>query len=368
MVTPTKRLHLCFRSCTSNVLLNLFKKKRCYSIYFILTVVFVIEILSYYYVAFLWYPIECEDNHQCTKILLVADPQLIGLQNEHIHILTPLSIWDSDWYLSNTYSHAYRFTQPDVVIFLGDLFDEGSTAMEKEFDSYVDRFYNIFEKDDIQYIWIPGDNDIGGEYADYITSHKIERFFEAFPQEDVVIYKNIRFNKINRLINQAPIRENAKPEENYTDIALSHLSLLSIPTLFVDKVLESLQPKIIFTAHSHKALVIKMREDSRNDRLITPIEPESTKVYQYDLNDDYLVEIIVPTCSYRMGTTKIGYGFAVLESNKLKYTILWTSSRFLQLKIYGALCIVFFFYYFFRSCCKCKKAETAQYSILEHIA
>lgn len=367
MVNPIKTLFLCLQSFPKHFLHNLLIKKRCYIVYLILVILLLLEILTYYYISFLWYPIECINRYKCTKILLVADPQLIGLQNERIQFLTPLSIWDSDRYLSKTYSHAYKFTQPDVVIFLGDLLDEGSTATDKEFYSYVERFYNIFQKDDVQNVWIPGDNDIGGESADYITPHKIDRFNKAFPQDNIILYKNIRFLKINRLINQAPIRPTGFTT-NYTDIALSHLNLLAIPTLFVDKVLDTFHPKIVFTAHIHRAMVIKMREDSRNDRLITPIRPDNTKVYQYDINDDDVLEIVVPTCSYRMGTMDIGYGFAVLESNILRYTILWTSSRFFQLGIYGVLLVIFLLFYFFRCCCSCKKAETSQYSILQHVA
>lgn len=47
-------------------------------------------------------------------------------------------------YLSRTYKHAYSSVQPDVVIFLGDLLDEGSIASDVEYQGYVDRFNVIF--------------------------------------------------------------------------------------------------------------------------------------------------------------------------------------------------------------------------------
>lgn len=43
-----------------------------------------------------------------------------------------------------TYSRAFSFVQPNVVIFLGDLMDEGSTASEAEYKRYVRRLFNIF--------------------------------------------------------------------------------------------------------------------------------------------------------------------------------------------------------------------------------
>ena len=47
-------------------------------------------------------------------------------------------------YLRNSFSRAYQHTQPDVIVFLGDLLDEGSKASKNEYLSYVDRFNNIF--------------------------------------------------------------------------------------------------------------------------------------------------------------------------------------------------------------------------------
>ena len=47
-------------------------------------------------------------------------------------------------YLSKTYSHALHHVQPDVVVFLGDLLDEGSKASEDEYQSYMQRFSAIF--------------------------------------------------------------------------------------------------------------------------------------------------------------------------------------------------------------------------------
>ncbi|KAF5293011.1 hypothetical protein FQA39_LY13780 [Lamprigera yunnana] len=331
------------------------------------TIVQVIEVVWYYYLVLIkWYPIECGNRDQCTKILLIADPQIIGLRQEFLHFLTPLTIWDSDRYLSKTYSHAFKFTEPNVVIFLGDLFDEGSTATDEEFKIYLERFFTIFPKSNITYIWIPGDNDIGGEFTDFITANKIQRFNKGFAQDDIVVYKNIRFLKVNRLTHQMPTAKNLTTT-NFTNIILSHINILPLPTLFVDKVLDEFRPKVLFTAHTHKATIVTTKEESRNDRLITPVNDHATELYRYDLNQQNIIEAVVPTCSYRMGTSKIGYGFAVLESNILTYTVLWTPSRFLQLIIYGVCCILLLFY-LLCSNCKRKQSKMVQYSRLESVA
>lgn len=47
-------------------------------------------------------------------------------------------------YLLKTFSLAYNYVQPDIVIFLGDLMDEGSKASASEYKSYLHRFQHIF--------------------------------------------------------------------------------------------------------------------------------------------------------------------------------------------------------------------------------
>lgn len=93
-----------------------------------------------------WKELKCDNKKDCTKILLVADPQIIGQRKEILHFITPFSIFDSDFYLKKTYYWAFRFAQPDIVIFLGDLMDEGSIAKNEEFYSYVGRIFNIFSE------------------------------------------------------------------------------------------------------------------------------------------------------------------------------------------------------------------------------
>lgn len=76
--------------------------------------------------------------------------------------------------------------------------------------------------------------------------------------------------------------------------------------------LAKLQPHLLFTAHEHKAMVISTDALLRQDRQIVPIRLDNNGVFSYSLGDTDMYEILVPTCSYRMGTSKIGYGFAII--------------------------------------------------------
>ena len=114
-----------------------------------------------------------------------------------------MSRHDSDSYIARTYNQALHYSKPDIVVFLGDLIDEGSVAGEQEFKDYVKRFYRIFDiknnHDTIHHIFVPGDNDIGGEGWDRVTPEKVERFEWAFhaPIEDEEIFKFITFDRAN---------------------------------------------------------------------------------------------------------------------------------------------------------------------------
>ena len=85
---------------------------------------------------------EEESTEEILKILFVADPQIQGYLNEGS--TGPVRRWDIDRYLSKTFSWAMYAYDPGVVIFLGDLIDEGSEADKDDYLDYVSRFRNIY--------------------------------------------------------------------------------------------------------------------------------------------------------------------------------------------------------------------------------
>lgn len=337
-------------------------KRRIYNVSYgkvgiLLVILFVlyIEIFSYYVNKKRWNYLSCSDPKKCLKILLVADPQIIGHEK---YYLTPLASYDSDRFLKVSYNHAYNFVKPDVTIFLGDLMDEGSTAMDSEYNKYVERFFNIFPNNlpNTQQIWLPGDNDIGGEGRDFVTPQKINRFNKVFPQGDFLSVYNITFFKINRMIQSIPKFEEKR---NFYDISrifvgLSHVPLIFIPSLFVDKVLKKMQPHLLFTAHEHKSMIVTTDGLLMQDRQIFPVTSEDNKVMEFTLGESDMYEILVPTCSYRMGTDKIGFGYAIIENNKLSYTVLWSQARFDLLSKYYYLLFFLFILIVFK-CLKIMK-------------
>lgn len=86
-----------------------------------------------------WPTFYCGNEKHCKTILLVADPQILGEEGQSL-----LARWDSDRYLFNTYGRALQHVNPENVIFLGDLMNEGSLADQKTFERYLQRFCKIF--------------------------------------------------------------------------------------------------------------------------------------------------------------------------------------------------------------------------------
>jgi hypothetical protein len=73
-----------------------------------------------------------------------------------------------------------------------------------------------------------------------------------------------------------------------------------------------IHPHAIFAAHDHKSLHISADTETGEERLAEVLPPSAGPVWQYQLNVGLVHELIVPTCSYRMGVAHMGYGAAVI--------------------------------------------------------
>lgn len=90
----------------------------------------------------------------------------------------------------------------------------------------------------MQHVWLPGDNDIGGEGTERVKPEKIKLFEQAFAQSDMLHHNHVSFFKINRIIERIP-KISKKMEFYDTEritVGLSHMPLMFMPSPFVDKV------------------------------------------------------------------------------------------------------------------------------------
>ena len=85
------------------------------------------ELIAYYSAYSRWPNLKWPTDS--LRILFVADPQLQGVMYESPFPVGPITRWDSDRYLGKTFSWAISAYSPQVVVFLGDLIDEGNVQV-----------------------------------------------------------------------------------------------------------------------------------------------------------------------------------------------------------------------------------------------
>ncbi|KAK7579886.1 hypothetical protein V9T40_000515 [Parthenolecanium corni] len=290
-----------------------------------------------------WPEIKCSFS-KCIKLFVVADPQILGKINENV-----LTRYDSDRYLRNTFSIAFEHVKPDGILFLGDLTDEGYFADDEQFARYYERIKSIFQlkrmtNSNIPTVFIPGDNDIGGENNELIKAVVVKRFREYFGKEEVETIDAIRILKVNKLLRTYPSNEERTSEKLKFNIAISHVPLTDHLSPFSEQVVRDIKPEFIFSAHTHKSFALLTLKENGRRLYYEELKENAYKnkgaswSFQAASSTNYSIvtEIVVPTCSYRMGVADMGYSVIVYGENsaEITYYVLWLPSRFILLLLY----------------------------------
>ncbi|XP_052068551.1 uncharacterized protein LOC127707834 isoform X2 [Mytilus californianus] len=319
---------------------------------FILTVVIATvlfnECFIYIIQSFRWPDIGIADYRNYEEeqvILLVSDPQLQGYQMEPPFPIGSFSRWDIDRYLTRTFGLVYHHVKPDIILFLGDLIDEGSTAVDEEYHYAYQRFIDVFSAAEYtKKIYIPGDNDIGGEGRDFRTQKKVDRFVKNF--ENITGVSTFGF--IDYIKNPEDMVWVVRPRKaSPVHVLVSHFSVLVRDKMRVNPILQQVRPHLIFSGHWHKANVFLCNDCMKDDDSSWSVKQRNIEdmkgwmVTNLTEKPFSITEIMVPTCSYRMGVPNMGYGVAIIRKNgELSYTVLWTPERYKML--YGylvAICV-----------------------------
>ncbi|KAF8374299.1 hypothetical protein PRIPAC_80728 [Pristionchus pacificus] len=296
----------------------------------------------------LWDTLTEEDGLQAARILIVADPQLIGYRNEPA-LIGPIARIDSDRYLSRGFFYALRHGRPDVILFLGDLFDEGVEGSDEEFELTLQRFDSIFASyKSVQKVYLAGDNDIGGE-GEYVIDSRRERFRKRFPNtlsmKDLGL-RGVAVDEMN-VFNGALRNLTAASSDDKLSIMLSHAPI--IRSSVAARQAADRHSDLILSAHDHTAWSYSRERaaaagSSSSTFERTPID-RGTVVEATVGRTQRVLELQSPTCSYRMGVPDMGYGLLTLrriddeaDGSKLqlqaRYTVLWLPGRYPQLFSY----------------------------------
>jgi len=247
----------------------------------------------------------------------------------------------------------------NTVVFLGDLIDEGSEADEDTFAKYAARFHSIYPAYGHQMIYIPGDNDIGGEGVDPVTLTKIDHFEQHFGPSSSVYSASDQVDivPVSRLTEHGNYNLTLKPAQLSTTkvvLAISHVPVLPLNGKFAEKVMNLVNPDLIVSAHDHAGYMFTADRQSRKmtrdiirfrKKENAPIEFETRITADPEMGIGTLTEMVwemvVPTCSYRMGVSEMGLGLLAISSQgEVFYANLWLPSRFSLLYTYAASVVV----------------------------
>ncbi|KAF9230698.1 Metallo-dependent phosphatase-like protein, partial [Melanogaster broomeanus] len=109
-------------------------------------------------------------DSRIVRILVIADPQIINRHSypERGPLLSALSQIMVDLNLRKSWNSAFLRLQPDVVVVLGDMMDNGRASMsDSDYEAYYARYRSIFSMGDapVPTYYIPGNHDVGLGYA-----------------------------------------------------------------------------------------------------------------------------------------------------------------------------------------------------------
>uniref|UniRef100_A0A1B6LVI1 Calcineurin-like phosphoesterase domain-containing protein n=1 Tax=Graphocephala atropunctata TaxID=36148 RepID=A0A1B6LVI1_9HEMI len=314
------------------------------------------EFLVYFILSVMWPNVSCGTIQKLHTVLLVADPQILGEKSEPW-----IARWDNDRYLRQSYAAALRHVQPDLIIFLGDLMDEGSLASDEEYQRYFLRFKEIFQIDYTpgnKTVFAPGDNDIGGE-DELVTDKKVNRFKQHFASPtfyNLGRVQIIQVDKMQRVVPHLPPLS-VSAGENRTRVVISHMPLLGLPSAFAAEVLQKLRPHVVLSAHDHKLARFsgdietgeRLTVDTSSDNWLANWKPS----WRFQRSEHQTYEVVVPTCSYRMGVSNMGFGVALFDKRGEAwcYHVLWLPSRFHALITYLLVAIVMLATVVVTQCC-----------------
>lgn len=271
-------------------------------------------------------------NEVSVRLLLVADPQLLGRGNTAPGPLGYVVRWDADRFVRKTHELAHYYFKPDVTIFLGDLFDEGEIANDRDFWSYVQRFLSVFSSIRFhQSVIVPGDNDIGGEVTAPLEK-RIRRFNSYFRNDSITTYGGVDFIKVNYLTKSYAYRSHLRQLGRNLRVVLSHMALSSTYGLYGKEVMTDLDPDLIFAGHRHVSEHVAVRRRDGSVESLRLSFTDDRVAVRLNLSRQLVHEIEVPTCSYRMGTRSVGFGAAIIDPDRtLTYGVLWSPDRLLHL-------------------------------------
>ena len=115
-----------------------------------------------------------DPNKKPLHIMFIADTHLLGSRRGH---------WFDklrrEWQMYRSFQSARFLFEPHIIIFLGDLTDEGKWCSDQEWEKTVKRFHSLFSIPINTKLYVlAGNHDIGFHYD--VSDGRLERFKKSF--------------------------------------------------------------------------------------------------------------------------------------------------------------------------------------------
>lgn len=224
-----------------------------------------------------------------TKLLVIADTHIMGpIKSVKIDKLR------REWQMKQAFWISKSILKPDVIVFMGDILDEGSFSHDQYFKEACDDFdYTFPRDDDEERIIIPGNHDVG--FHDHMINFPflMRRFQERFittssiklietPKikhlnivvsnsmsfyNDTCPFCSITMEALNQLKLNLDHRRKVDPEQHASPILLGHIPLYrkndlncAYPASLSNKVkMDNVEGKEVLHKISTSALVTRLK-------------------------------------------------------------------------------------------------------------
>lgn len=120
-------------------------------------------------------PSSLKEQPGFTRMLVIADTHIMG----NIKSVS-IDKWRREWQMEQAFSISRSVFKPDVIIFLGDIFDEASFAHDIAFEKACQDFERIFPVDIKDRIIIAGNHDVGYHNQMINYPYLLQRFQDRY--------------------------------------------------------------------------------------------------------------------------------------------------------------------------------------------
>lgn len=174
-------------------------------------------------------------NDRCIYSIVLSDTHLLGNKRGH-----PFDKLRREWQMQVSFKASLTLLQPNLVIILGDVFDEGLIASPEEFRQYTNRFHEVFpihqhkvtvkagnkfQSSPVRSIVVVGNHDIGFHDRMIALEPLLRRRFEvAF---NTTLVHEVKFGNEHFIVVNSMALEGDNPYCNVCSDAVSQIEEIS---------------------------------------------------------------------------------------------------------------------------------------------